>query len=222
MENVTRIKGVIFDFNGTLFWDTNIHNKAWDNFLEMYGINLTDSEKNEKIHGKNNKDILNTIFPNQLSNVEIDNLSAEKERIYQELCLQTDMQLAPGAKEFLNFLMKINIPFTIATASGLGNVEFYFEHLKLNSFFDRSKVIFNDGNIKSKPHPQIFQMAMNILGLNRNETLVFEDSISGITAAENAGISKIIIVNSNGDDYSRWNYQKIKDFREVDTTLMNL
>ena len=63
---------------------------------------------------------------------------------------------------------------------------------------------------------------MDIMGFNKFETLVFEDSISGITAAENAGISKIIIVNSNNDDYSNWNYEKIKDFREVDTTLMKL
>jgi len=31
-----KIKGVIFDFNGTLFWDTDLHNKAWDAFLERH------------------------------------------------------------------------------------------------------------------------------------------------------------------------------------------
>ncbi len=222
MENVTRIKGVIFDFNGTLFWDTNIHNKAWDSFLDKYKINLTDTEKNEKIHGKNNKDILNGLFSRQLSNGEIDMFSSEKEKIYQELCLQTDMQLAPGVKEFLNLLKERNIPFTIATASELDNIEFYFKHLELDSFFDKSKIVYNDGSIKSKPHPQLFNKAMDIMGFNKYETLVFEDSISGITAAENAGVSKIIIVNSNNDDYSNWNYKEIKDFREVDVALMKL
>jgi HAD superfamily hydrolase (TIGR01509 family) len=215
------IKGVIFDFNGTLFWDTNIHNKAWDSFLDKKKICISDYDKNIKIHGKNNKDILNTLFPDQLSSNEIDKLSAEKEKIYQELCLETDMQLAPGAKEFLNYLIKVNIPFTIATASGLDNVDFYFKHLGLNSFFDRSKVVFNDGTIRSKPHPQIFQKAIDILGIDRLETLVFEDSISGIIAAENTGVARIIIVNSNDEDYGHWNYQKIKDFREVDTKLLN-
>lgn len=111
------IKGVVFDFNGTLFWDTIIHNKAWDIFLEKNNIELSNKEKNKKIHGKNNKDILNTLFSNQLSKEEVNRLSLEKEKIYQELCLQTNMQLAPGAKEFLYFLKSINIPFTIATAS---------------------------------------------------------------------------------------------------------
>ena len=215
------IKGVVFDFNGTLFWDTDIHNKAWDIFLKKNNIKLSNEEKNEKIHGKNNKDILNTLFSNQLSEEEVDQLSEEKENTYQELCLQTDLQLAPGAKEFLNFLKNINIPFTIATASELNNVNFYFKHLGLNSFFERSKVIFNDGSIKSKPHPQIFQKAINIMGLMGSETLIFEDSISGITAAENAKAAKIIIVNSNDDDYSRWDYQQIKNFMAVDKNIFN-
>jgi beta-phosphoglucomutase len=215
------IKGVVFDFNGTLFWDTNIHNKAWDIFLEKNNIRLSNKEKNKKIHGKNNRDILNILFSNQLSKEEINRLSTAKEKIYQKLCLQTDMQLAPGAKEFLNFLKNMNIPFTIATASGLNNVDFYFRNLELNSFFDRSKVIFNDGSIKSKPNPQIFQKAINIMGLMGCETLIFEDSISGIIAAENVKAAKIIIVNSNDDDYSRWNYQQIKNFTEVDKNLFN-
>lgn len=215
------IKGVVFDFNGTLFWDTIIHNKAWDIFLEKNNIELSNKEKNKKIHGKNNKDILNTLISNQLSKEEVNRLSLEKEKIYQELCLQTNMQLAPGVKEFLYFLKSINIPFTIATASELNNVDFYFKHLALNSFFERSKVIFNDGSIKSKPDPQIFQKAINIMGLRECETLIFEDSISGIIAAENSKAAKIIIVNSNDDDYSRWDYQQITNFMEVDKNLFN-
>ena len=129
------------------------------------------------------------------------------------------MRLASGAKEFLSFLMTNKISYTIATASELENVDFYFEHLGLSSFFDRSKVIYNDGNILSKPHPQIFQKAISVLGTMENETLIFEDSISGIIAAENAGAGRIIIVDSNNDDYSRWNYQKIKSFFEVDQNL---
>lgn len=216
-----KIKGVIFDFNGTLFWDTNIHNKAWDYFLEKHNLKLSDKEKNKKIHGKNNKDILNALFPGQLSKNDIDILSEEKEKIYQELCLQTNMQLAPGAVDFFNYLKEKNIPFVIATASEIDNVNFYFDNLKLDSFFERSEVIFNNGKMKSKPNPQIFNEAMNVMGVSGKETLVFEDSISGIKSAENAEVAKIIIVNSNNDDYSDWNYQQIRNFAEVSKELFD-
>lgn len=215
------IKGVVFDFNGTLFWDTDLHNEAWDIFFEAHGICLSNEDKYEKLHGKNNKDLLNILFPDQFTDEEIEKLSGEKENTYQRLCLQSDMQLAPGATEFLKFLMEIKIPFTIATASVNDNVDFFFKNLGLDSFFDRSKVIYNDGFIKSKPHPQIFQKAMDVLGFKGEETLVFEDSVAGITAAESAGAAKIIIVDSYDDDYDRWNYQKIKSFDEVDRSLFN-
>lgn len=59
------------------------------------------------------------------------------------------------------------------------------------------------------------------MGLRECETLIFEDSISGIIAAENSKAAKIIIVNSNDDDYSRWDYQQITNFIEVDKNLFN-
>ena len=121
-----KIKGVIFDFNGTLFWDTTLHNKAWDIFLERHNFELSDNEKNEKIHGKNNKDILNGLFQQKLLQEDIDKFGKEKEKIYQELCLQTKMQLAPGAVDFFNYLKEKSIPFVIATASEIDNVDFYF------------------------------------------------------------------------------------------------
>jgi beta-phosphoglucomutase len=215
------LKGIVFDFNGTLFWDSEIHNHSWDIFLKKYGMSLSNEEKIEKIHGKNNRDILYTLFSTQLSKEEIEKFSIEKEIIYQKLCMQTDMQLAPGAFDFLDFLRNANIPFTIATASVIENVEFYFEHLGLDTFFDISEIIYNNGSILSKPDPQIYHMAFELLGLKASETLVFEDSVAGIIAAENAGAAKIIIVNSNDDDYSRWNFQIIKDFAEVDKNLFN-
>lgn len=213
------LKGAIFDFNGTLFWDSYLHNEAWDIFLERYGITLSDHEKNIKIHGKNNQDILNTVFNRLLPGSLIEEYITEKEGIYQTLCLQSDIQLAPGATEFLDFLSGNSISFTIATASGIENVNFYFEHYGLSRYFDQSKVIYNDGIIPGKPHPGIFQKAMEILKIAGNEIVVFEDSVAGILSAEQAGAGKIVIVDSRGEDHSRWNYQIIKDFSEVKRSI---
>ncbi|MGC8764882.1 MAG: HAD family hydrolase [Brevinematia bacterium] len=213
-----QIKGVVFDFNGTLFWDTEIHNIAWNIFLNKYGINMSDREKFEIIHGKNNEDILRLIFSRKLSDEKIKLFINEKEKIYQNLCLKKEMQLAIGAEEFLSFLKENKIPFTIATASGYENVCFYFEKLKLDRFFDLSKVVYNDGKIKGKPDPEIYLKAIKILGIKNYETLVFEDSPSGIKAAENANVGKIIIVDSANENYNS-NYQKIKSFSEVDRNI---
>ena len=213
-------KGVIFDFNGTLFWDTDMHNRAWDKFFDKYQIKMTDAEKFQKMHGKNNRDILNSLFNEHLSDKEIEDLALEKELMYQELCLKTEMKLAPGVEEFLSFLKEKDIPYTIATASGIENVDFYFKHLALSDWFDRKKVVYNNGKIKSKPDPEIYQTAMSVIKRKAEDTIVFEDAIAGLEAARNAKSGKIIVVDSYNDDYSGWEqYQRIHHYKEVDRQL---
>lgn len=215
--------GVIFDFNGTLFWDTKLHNKAWDIFLDKHNLYLSDEDKFRKMHGKNNRDILISLFNNTLSEEEILNYIAEKENLYQKQCLQTDMELAPGVTDFLNFLKENNIPFTIATASGKENLDFYFKYLPLSQWFDYDKVIYNNGKIKGKPDPEIYQLAMGVIGKNPEEVIVFEDAVAGLEAARNAKAGKIIIVDSNDDNYSSWpDHQIIKNFDEAPRNLFSL
>ena len=217
-----KFSGVIFDFNGTLFWDTKLHNKAWDIFLTRYGLHLSDEDKFEKMHGKNNRDIFLSLFSKLLTDEEIQKYTLEKELLYQDLCLQTDMPLAPGVEDFLDFLKKNNIPFTIATASGKENVDFYFEHLPLNKWFEYNKVVYNNGKIKGKPDPQIYLLAMDIIGKESKEVIIFEDAVAGLQAAKNAKAGKIIVVDSNDDDYTNWkDYQIIKNFNEVDRSQFN-
>nr|WP_321414397.1 HAD family phosphatase [uncultured Allomuricauda sp.] len=213
------IKGVIFDFNGTLFFDTHLHNQAWDIFLERHSFALTDEEKNYKIHGKNNAEIMSNLFSRDLSKNDIKTLSIEKEDIYQSLCLKEKMELAPGVLDFLEYLDKNQIPFTIATASDLYNLLFYFEYLELEKYFDLDRIVYSNGKIKSKPDPEIFLKAMDVLKINASEALIFEDSTSGILAAENSKAKKIIIVDSAENDYSRWNYDIITSFDEIDTAI---
>ena len=214
-----KIKGVVFDFNGTLFYDTHLHNQAWDTFLEKHALRLGNKEKNQKIHGKNNAEILKNLFSDTLSTAEITKLSIEKEDIYQSLCLEHEMKLAPGAEDFMDFLLAKKIPFTIATASDLYNLEFYFKHLDLGRYFQLSRIVYSNGTIKSKPHPEIFLKAMDILDSTPEETLIFEDSTSGIQAAENSKAEKIIIVKSTDEDYNEWNHKVIQSFSEVDRSL---
>ncbi len=211
--------GVIFDFNGTLFWDTKLHNKAWDIFLTKHGLFLSDEDKFKKMHGKNNKDLFIELFNKPLSDVEIQKYVLEKEGLYQDLCLQTDMQLAPGVADFLDFLKENKIPFTIATASGKENLDFYFEHLPLTQWFEYDKVVYNNGKIKGKPDPQIYQNALAIIGKQPEDVIIFEDAVAGLQSARNAKAGKIIVVNSNDDDYTDWSdCQIIKNFDEVDRT----
>ena len=210
--------GVIFDFNGTLFWDTALHNEAWRILLDKYGMSISDEEMFGRFHGKNNRSILPEMFRGALSAEEILLKGLEKERIYQQLCLQSGLTLAPGATEFFDMLTDRGVAYTIATSSGKENVDFYFGHLGLSRWFEYDRVVYDDGQIACKPAPDIYLKAMAIIDRKPSEIIVFEDAVAGIQAAENAQAGRIIIVDSHDYNYSswNWNYQKIKNFGEAE------
>jgi len=214
-------KGAVFDFNGTLFWDTHLHNEAWDIFLLRHEIYLSDEEKLKVLHGKNNELIIEELFGNKLTPGEARELYLEKENIYQKMCIDRNMDLAPGVISLLDFLKTLRFPMTIATASGIENVEFYFEYLDLEKWFRRVSVSYNDGATKSKPDPEIFIKAINKLGISPEKTVIFEDSVAGIKAAESSGAGKVIIVSSTAFDYSSFPHEVITDFDHVDRRIFN-
>lgn len=189
----------VFDFNGVLLWDTHFHDNAWRQYSkELRGHELTDDEMIHEVHGKTNKDVLEYLAGNQLSDDEIKRRTDEKESIYRQLCLDNpdEFILAPGAIELLDYLKQQNRPRTIATSSELGNVQFFYKHLNLAEWFDFDLVAYDDGTIKGKPEPDLYLKAFDKLGLDGNECLVVEDSKAGIKSAHRAGAATIVAIGS--------------------------
>lgn len=96
----------------------------------------------------------------------------------------------------MDFLCENDIPHTIATMSGIENVEFYIEQFNLKKWFDIDKIVYANGKIPGKPAPDIYLIAAQNLRLDPKDCIVVEDAVSGINAAENAGIGKIIAMAS--------------------------
>lgn len=211
-------KAAIFDFNGTIFWDTAFHDKAFDIFLDKHKVRLSDEEKRVKIHGKPNADIMRGIFGTQLTDAQVAEMAQEKEAIYREICIN-DLQFAPGAIKLFDDLCSAGIPLTIATSAGFENVSFYFENMHLDRWFSLELTAYDNGTFRGKPHPDVFLAAAKKLGIEAFEAVIFEDSVAGILSAESAGAGKIFIVNSYGENYSRFSHPIITHFDEVDRNL---
>lgn len=191
-----RYKSVIFDFNGTLVFDTANHDRAWKIITSKYREKpFSDEELEKNIHGRTNKAIFEYIIGRELNAAEVDKFSTEKELIYQKLCREDkNFRLIRGAEDFLNYLRDNKIPRTIATASNRMNVDFYVEMLHLERWFDLEKIVYDDGTLEGKPSPDIYEKAAKNLQTKPEDCIVFEDAILGIESASRAGIGEIIAV----------------------------
>lgn len=196
------MKAVIFDFNGTMFFDSDKHEQAWRCYLEQaLGKKISRQAYQREVHGKDNADIVRYFWGAQTSAEEISRRSAEKESLYRDLCLadHAAFHLADGLPEFLDFLQERQTPVAIATTAELANVHFYFEHFGLERWFQLRRVVYQDGSFPGKPNPAIYWRAAGVVDKRPEECLVFEDSGSGITAARQAGCGTIVGVAPAGD-----------------------
>jgi beta-phosphoglucomutase-like phosphatase (HAD superfamily) len=223
----TRFSGIIFDFNGVLWWDNALQEASWRDWsADLRGYPLSDDEMTEHVHGRNNSYTQQYLSTAALTGAQAEQLSEQKEILYRRRCiaLGQDFKLSPGAEALLDFLVEQEIPHTIATASGKGNVDFFVEHLDLGRWFDVTGIVYDDGTMAGKPAPDFYLAAAQRLGLPPEQCIVIEDSISGMRAAQAAGIGRVIALLGDGGHARRGELPQgvatLNDLRGFDRGLL--
>ena len=212
-----KYKGIIFDFNGTLFFDSQKHYDAWKLFSkQLRGYEFSDDEMRNHMFGRTNEDIISYAIGKKPDRALCQKLAKEKESLYRQMCMEDkeNFHFAPYAAEFLDFLCAKKIPHTIATMSEKDNVDFYIKEMHLRNWFDVDKIVYDNGTIPGKPAPDIYLKAAEKLCLKPSDCIVVEDAVSGIKAAKNAGIGYIIAIASmESEDL----YKKMPEVDEIIT-----
>jgi beta-phosphoglucomutase-like phosphatase (HAD superfamily) len=220
--------GIIFDFNGVLWWDKTLQEESWRDFsIALRGIPLSDLEMVEDVHGRNGRYTLELLAGRSLSEGEVEDLTEQKERIYRRLCREQGEKfcLSPGAESLLDFLVAQQIPHTIATASAQPNLDFFMEQLHLNRWFDPALIVYDDGTLHGKPAPDFYLAAAERLGLPPALCIVVEDSFSGLQSAYAAGIGRVFALIGDGGHVQRMklppNTTSIRDLTELERSLFS-
>lgn len=224
--NLQDIIGVIFDFNGTMFFDSEKHIHAWTSYVEeVTGIQVNSDDIEKHISGKSARQIMEHFLGYEISDSMLEQFSEEKEGIYRRLCNEdkAGLTLAPGLMKFLDYLVEYDIPRTIATTTSLSNIMYYFETFDLYKWFEPDKLVYRDKRIREKPYPDMYLVACKLLQKQPSRCLVFEDSVTGITAAEAAGIRHIVAVKGDNPGLSTDGFNHvhavIHDYTELNETF---
>lgn len=81
------MKGIIFDFNGTLFFDSHMHYETWRLYSKkLRGYEFTDDEMREKMFGRTNSNIIEYAIGKKPTKDMVEKLAKEKEAMYREMC----------------------------------------------------------------------------------------------------------------------------------------
>ncbi len=176
--------GLIFDMDGVVLHSTELHMRAWITYLERKGVQ--DTSVIFRMLGKRNDQIVHEIFGTDLSDAEVVEHGAAKERLYRELMTPVlERSYVAGVREFLRAAHSRGIPLALATNAEPLNVDFVLDHARLRPLF--SAIVDGSQVTHAKPHPEVFLTAAGRIGIEPRDCVIFEDSPGGIQAALSAG-----------------------------------
>ncbi len=184
------ISAFIFDLDGVIVDTARFHFQAWQRLARELGFEL-DAHRNEHLKGVGRMESLELIL--EWGNLEVEEarkqeLAAQKNGWYQELISHMPKEeILPGVLPFLEQARAAGI--SLAIGSGSKNAGRIVDQLDIRGYFDALV----DGNdlSRSKPDPQVFQLAAERLSVAPGKSLVFEDAFSGIEAAHAGGFRAI-------------------------------
>ncbi len=195
------MQAIIFDLNGTMINDMDYHTRGWLYLLNnVLGGDFSWDEVKPQMYGKNQEVLVRMFGAGRFTDEEMERLSIEKERRYQQEFLP-NLALLPGLQEFLEKAYQLGIPMGIGSAAIPFNIDFVLDNLNIRHYF--SAIVSADDVILSKPNPETFLKVAQLLNVEPTECLVFEDVPKGVDAAENAGMKAVVITTTHeADEFS--------------------
>jgi len=177
------IKAVIFDLDGVLVDTARYHDQAWEELATGFGYALTEADRHA-LKGRSRADSLEYILeqagwedadPAQKSRW----LQAKNARYLELVEELTPHDAAEGAQDLLGHLREAGIKLALGSASQ--NATKVLSKIGMEGAFD--SVVDGTRTTRSKPDPQVFEMAASDLGLEPKDCMVIEDAQAGIQAA---------------------------------------
>lgn len=214
-----KIKGVIFDLDGTLIDSMGVWTRVDHEYLSKRGIDVPENLF-EDIEEGNSFNEVARYFKEKFS------LSDSIQEIIEEwtgLVLhhyENDIELKPGVRDFLELLKEKGVKIGVGTSNSLMLATRVLQSNRISDFFD--SIVTGCQEIKGKPYPDIFLKVAAELDVQPQNCLVCEDVLVGIQAARNAGMMAIGIHDAHSvhekseiielADYFGYDFYQISDY----------
>lgn len=209
-------KAFIFDLDGVIVDTAKYHYLAWQKIANRLDIDFT-HEQNELLKGVSrlrSLDIILGIGNVEASQEDKDKWLVEKNEDYLKyITHMKEDEILEGVVPVLEYLKDNGQKVALGSASK--NARPILEKVGVLHFFDAIV----DGNdvTNAKPDPEVFLRAAQMLGIPAEQSIVFEDAVAGIQAANAAGMVSIGIGDAKTLHEAQFNFN---DFTEIDTDFL--
>jgi len=174
--------GVIFDMDGVLVDSAAPHWESWRLLAKEEGTTVREQRFWETF-GRPSADVVPALF-GPVSPADLKRLSDRKEAIYRDL-VGTTPPIVPGAGDLVRALRDHGVRVAIGSSGPPENVELVAKALGKGAKFDAT--VTADDVKRGKPHPDVFAITADRLGLPAERCVVIEDAPVGVEAARAAG-----------------------------------
>ena len=214
-----KFKAIAFDLDGTLINTEPLYRRITaETILRKLDRQITDDDYNKYWLGRTTTDgliglltMLRGVAP---TDSEVGDIMATYREISAVMRLQYDFKLFDGTLDALRWCKDNNIPVAIVTSTSRTTLEketakYHVDVLNdfVNHWVTRLDVA------KTKPDPEPYQKAIELLGVAPEELLVVEDTIPGIVSGKTAGAGTVI-VNAPNQDEADYYFTTMREFAD--------
>ena len=179
-----RLRGLLFDLDGTLIDSARANYSAYSRALREVGVRIEGSEVAAVAAGRQWREFLPTLL--RQAGVERDPaaVAGRKGELYREMLgeVRLNVPLVTLAQS-----LRSDMKTALVTTAAKESVHAVLRHFELDDVFDL--VITGDDVRRHKPDPEAYLFALSRLALEPLDCLAFEDSDVGAASAEAAGVA---------------------------------
>lgn len=186
------VRAVIFDVDGTLIDTVDFHAEAWQRAFKQFGKEIEYGKVRSQI-GKGGDQLLPVFF----SKEELDRFGEEMEKFRDDLYKRDYLprvRVFPKVRELFSRLKDNDKQIVLASSAVSEELEHYKEITGANEFIEGATSA--DDAEKSKPHPDIFQAALDQLkDIIPADAIVIGDTPYDIEAANKIDLPTIAVLS---------------------------